>query len=133
MLSQSEITDIAKKAARGVGYSWGMAEDAAFGTLALIQNGHDGLAILCEWLEMVDQTAIPDSADCVLHQGAYMADLGQVPDNSAHALTRALSGHLRAAEQPTDWPTHAPQALVDFAARVYVMESDESQARGAGA
>ena len=50
-LSFSEATALATKAARGVGYSWGEAEDAAFATTALCKYGLDGLSHLLRTLQ----------------------------------------------------------------------------------
>ncbi|MDA8799639.1 DUF3726 domain-containing protein [Amylibacter sp.] len=42
MLTESEILAYAKKATRGAGFSWGMAEEAAMATLRLYNAGYDG-------------------------------------------------------------------------------------------
>ncbi|MGI9348802.1 MAG: DUF3726 domain-containing protein, partial [Amylibacter sp.] len=51
MLTESEIFSFAKKAARGAGFSWGMAEEAAMATLILHKSGYDGFLELISILE----------------------------------------------------------------------------------
>ncbi|WP_422041476.1 DUF3726 domain-containing protein [Roseibium sp.] len=49
--SLNEIEATAKRAARGAGYSWGLAEEASKATRWLCQNGHDGVAALAVLLD----------------------------------------------------------------------------------
>ena len=53
-LALIEVEAMAKKAARGAGYSWGMAEEAAKGTRWLCTAGFDGVAALAKVLQTVD-------------------------------------------------------------------------------
>lgn len=53
-LSLNEVELAAKKAARGAGYPWGLAEEAAKATRWLCENGLDGCAILLSMLKMND-------------------------------------------------------------------------------
>jgi len=54
LLTESEIFSFAKKAARGAGFSWGMAEEAAMATLNLYKSGYDGFLELISILENAD-------------------------------------------------------------------------------
>ena len=51
VLSLSEVEALALKAARGAGYSWGLAEEAAFATRWLCEQGLDGLRVLADHLD----------------------------------------------------------------------------------
>ena len=53
-LALIEVEAMAKKAARGAGYSWGMAEEAAKATRWLCAAGFDGVATLATVLQTVD-------------------------------------------------------------------------------
>ena len=53
-LALIEVEAMAKKAARGAGYSWGMAEEAAKATRWLCAAGFDGVAELAKTLQTVD-------------------------------------------------------------------------------
>jgi len=52
--SLNEIEALAKKAARGVGYSWGLSEEAAKSTRWLCRHGFDGCAALAGLLGRMD-------------------------------------------------------------------------------
>ena len=52
--SLNEVEAIAKKAARGAGYPWGLAEEAGRATRWLAAHGLDGCAALAGLLEAVD-------------------------------------------------------------------------------
>lgn len=59
-LSMNEVEATAKKAARGAGYSWGLAEDAAKATRWLCRHGQDGCAELARLLvKFVDAPPVP--------------------------------------------------------------------------
>jgi len=84
----NEVEATAKKAARGVGYSWGMAEEAGKATRWLCAHGFDGSKALVKTLEFADQASLDDLAPvsllgdwhsrggdlCPLTTGAAMAD-----------------------------------------------------------
>lgn len=53
-LALIEVEAMAKKAARGAGYSWGIAEEAAKATRWLCAAGFDGVATLAKVLQTVD-------------------------------------------------------------------------------
>ncbi len=52
--SLNEVEGTAKRAARGAGYSWGMAEEAAKATRFLCAHGLDGCGLLAGLLDRVD-------------------------------------------------------------------------------
>ena len=71
--SLSEIQATAKKATRGAGLSWGIAEEAARATAFLWRLGYDSPSALAGLLTAYkDGTATP--ANCPLHQGAKLCD-----------------------------------------------------------
>ena len=59
-LSLNEIEVTAKKAARGAGYSWGLAEEAGKATRWLCAHGIDGCAALAGLLNRVDGADLSD-------------------------------------------------------------------------
>lgn len=59
-LSLNEIEVTARKAARGAGYSWGLAEEAGKATRWLCAHGMDGCAALAGLLTLVDSADLPD-------------------------------------------------------------------------
>lgn len=67
--SLNEIDAQAKKAARGAGYSWGLAEEAGKAAVWLCARGVDGVADLAALLEDA-----PVEANCALTQGTRLSD-----------------------------------------------------------
>jgi hypothetical protein len=137
MLTRSEIFSTAKKAARGAGFSWGMAEEAATATVALYVAGQDGFAALVDVLQNADGKSHPTSIDekpvCGLTLGTYLADCGKPPsgeDVVGAPIMLALCGNLT--DGAPSFPEAAPQIIQDFAFRTYVPDSEESRLRGAG-
>ena len=59
-LSLNEIEVTAKKAARGAGYPWGLAEEAAKATRWLCIHGIDGSAALAALLQQIDSSDVAD-------------------------------------------------------------------------
>ena len=74
--SLNEVSAMAKKAARGAGFSWGMAEDAAMATRWLCARGLRGCDALAGRLSISDL----DGA-CSVHIGCKIMDLQQCPDD----------------------------------------------------
>jgi hypothetical protein len=137
MLTRSEIFAFAKKATRGAGFSWGMAEEAGAATVALYVSGQDGFAALVDVLQNADgkshPTPIDETPACGLTLGTYLADCGKPPvggDVIGAPIMHALCGTL--ADGTPTFPEGAPQAIQDFAFRTYVPDSEESRLRGAG-
>lgn len=58
-LSLSEIEAIAVKAARGAGLDWGLAEEAAFATRWLVEQGIDGPWVLAGHLDRLSMSPSP--------------------------------------------------------------------------
>lgn len=87
-LSLNEVETTAKKAARGAGYPWGLAEDAAKATRWLCARGIEGCAELAALLQQMDGSDAEDWAPrtpgdmweagggmlCPLATGAAVAD-----------------------------------------------------------
>ena len=137
MLTQSEIFAFAKKATRGAGFSWGMAEEAATATVALYMVGQDGFAALAQVLQNADGKDHPMPINhapiCGLTLGTYLSDCGKPPHNGdviGAPIMHALCGSLTKGKPSL--PQAAPQVIQDFAFRTYVPDSAESRLRGAG-
>lgn len=87
-VSLNEVEAAAKKATRGTGYSWGMAEEAARATRWLCAHGFDGCASLVTVLERTDGAVLasmtpralspewdaPSGASCPIMAGAALSD-----------------------------------------------------------
>ena len=70
--SRNEISALVKSAAKGVGYSWGVAEDIAFSTLWLACRDENALERLYKHLEA--QSKDFDKTACPLLQGIKLSD-----------------------------------------------------------
>ncbi|MCK0122396.1 DUF3726 domain-containing protein [Loktanella sp. F6476L] len=90
MFSLNEVEATAKKAARGAGYSWGVADEAGFAARWLTARGVDGCAALAALLRRMDgvdfNAAKPVMTQddwaaagplCPLLTGCLMSDLGR--------------------------------------------------------
>lgn len=71
-LSLGETEAMARKAARGAGHAWGMAEDAGFAVRWLCAHGQPGAAVLADLLAHQEQART--TQDCSLRLGAQLAD-----------------------------------------------------------
>ncbi|MBO9410903.1 MULTISPECIES: DUF3726 domain-containing protein [unclassified Ruegeria] len=73
-LSLNEVEATAKRAMRGVGHSWGHAEEAAKATRWLCAQGMDGIGTLAKLAKL--QSAQPNlpAADCPIAAGAQLSD-----------------------------------------------------------
>ncbi len=76
--SLNEVEATAKRAARGAGYSWGLAEEAGKATRWLCAQGLDGTGTLARLLEQ-ETIRSGERGPCPLSNGAYLSD-------SAHIL-----------------------------------------------
>ena len=137
MLTRSEVFAFAKKATRGAGFTWGMAEEAATATLALYIAGYDGFSELTLILVKADGKnqpfSITDTIPCGLTLGTYLADSGKKAGTEkviGHYIFQALCGTLD--KNKPNFPDDAPQIIKDFAYRTYVPDSEESRLHGAG-
>lgn len=94
-VSLNEAEALARKAARGAGYSWGMAEEAGKAVRWLCGRGIDGCAALARLLGAVEGTDLWDWAPrktdgdwgahggtlCPLLTGVALSDAAQVPQD----------------------------------------------------
>lgn len=71
----NEVEATAKNAARGAGYSWGMAEEAAKATRWLCANGIDGCKALARVLAQADEIGPREMAPRDL-SGDWAAEAG---------------------------------------------------------
>lgn len=85
--SLNEVESVARKAARGAGYSWGQAEEAGAAVRWLEARGLPGCASLLALLDLRDQSAL--RARCPLELGMALCDTG-----GAGADCRAAQVHL---------------------------------------
>lgn len=110
-LSRSEIEATALGAARGAGMDWGLAEEAAFATLWLADQGIDGLTLLARHL---DQMAVGP----VLIAGRVWTGRGPLCPIAAGA---ALGDHFHLPQGPLQGPVvlsdlSAPALILPFLA-----------------
>ncbi|WP_299478865.1 DUF3726 domain-containing protein [uncultured Roseibium sp.] len=87
--SLNEIEATAKRATRGAGYSWGLAEEASKATRWLSRQGQDGVAALAALLDKglaqpadhrpcaADEVWRNDGDLCPLATGAFLSDCAQ--------------------------------------------------------
>lgn len=75
--SLNEIEALARKAARGSGYSWGVAEEAGAAVRWLEARGLSGTGALCHLLNA--RAGAPDGACCSLSAGIALTDAGEMP------------------------------------------------------
>ena len=83
--SLNEVEAQAKKATRGAGYSWGMAEEAGRATAWLCAQGRDGVAVLAAVLD-----ATPDADHCPLTQGTRLCDRAKIAPSQNRVLHRVF-------------------------------------------
>jgi hypothetical protein len=100
ILSQNETESLGVRAARGAGFSWGMAEEAGFAAGWLAARGIDGAAALHRLLVEPSVTCIrpkpkaghwlssDQSPLCPIHLGAALVDHALVPNGPFHQDTR---------------------------------------------
>ena len=87
--SLNEVSALAKKAARGAGYSWGMAEEAGWAVWWLCRQGIDGAGFLAAFLRDEAHTApvyeagqwrLASGALCPIYAGVALSDGAGLPD-----------------------------------------------------
>lgn len=87
--SLNEVSALAKKAARGAGYSWGMAEEAGWAVWWLCRQGVDGAGLLADFLRDEVQSVpvyeaghwrLASGALCPLHAGVALSDSAGLPN-----------------------------------------------------
>ena len=84
--SLSEARSLAIKAARGAGFSWGMAEEAGFAVHWLESRSAPGIFALASYL----QDGSDDAATCPIHMGAAISDGLPVPDGGKFRVKQPL-------------------------------------------
>lgn len=110
--SLNEIEALAKKAARGAGYSWGIAEEAGKAVRWLHQYNQDGCTALCGLLRKIDGSELhqhyPDATSvrssekwhaqdrlmCPLMSGAVLSDRALILGQSRLVLCNLLAPTL---------------------------------------
>lgn len=106
--SLNEIESLAKKAARGAGYSWGLAEEAGKATRWLCAAGLPGDKILAQWLQENDgchyEGHCPDCAGltwraksnvlCPLSTGAALCDRANVLSSQSNITLQNVAHPL---------------------------------------
>lgn len=93
--SLNEIEALSKRAARGSGLSWGLAEEAAKGTRWLASFGLPGPQLLADLLELNDQRAEIDVSPMSL-EGVWKAPAGRMSPLIAGASLSDCAGRLLA-------------------------------------
>ena len=103
-LSMNEVEAMAKKATRGAGYSWGMAEEAGRATRWLCERGIDGCSaladLLCqrentpvgEWFPFPVKRCRPENDNplCPITTGAALSDWAHELDTKEIACYNVL-------------------------------------------
>ncbi|MEQ9695600.1 DUF3726 domain-containing protein [Shimia sp. SDUM112013] len=142
----NEVEAMAKRAARGAGYSWGLAEEAAKATRWLCAQGQDGVGVLAVLLE-----ARPAPESCPIAQGAHLSDCAaRIPVDgfsvvnlvqplvllpfvamAARRLQTVLTVECSGARAITDGAAlWMEEALPDIAPRIRVMAAGTAQSDG---
>lgn len=119
-LSRNETESLCMKAARGAGFSWGMAEEAGFATGWLCAQGIDGatplLALLTRKPAQSAQTGAPRVTDgrwhSIDHAPLCPIQLGAALTDRAATLGGPFSQHTRLD------PVKTPLLLLPFLVRV---------------
>lgn len=110
----NEIEATAKRAARGAGLSWGMAEEAAKAARWLSSQGIDGAAVLAAVLEQNDGKAAADLRPASL-SGEWQADGGTLCPLLAGASLSDCAARLAEGRITLQAVSH-PAMLLPFAA-----------------
>ncbi len=110
----TEVEAMARKAARGAAYSWGMAEEAASATRWLCAAGLDGCAALARALEAADKST-PASMAPLTFDGKWQAEGGEICPLMAGAALSDSANALKSTEIRMK-NVVAPILLLPFAA-----------------
>ncbi|SHH94472.1 DUF3726 domain-containing protein [Marivita hallyeonensis] len=115
-VSLNEVEALAKKATRGAGYPWGLAEDAAKAVRFLCSNGVDGCAALAGTLRVFDgaqlHNRMPRQVD-----GFWQAETGDACPIALGAALLDRAG-LTTGQVQTVGPIVHPILLVPFIAQI---------------
>lgn len=110
----NEVEATAKKAARGAGYTWGMAEEASKATRWLCANGIDGAKALATILTKADDIGPGEMAPADI-SGDWAAKAGAMCPLMAGAVLSDFAG-IGTANEVTMLRVVAPVMLLPFAA-----------------
>lgn len=88
--SIGEVRSLCIKAAKGAGFSWGLAEEAGFAAEWLEVRSAPGLEALARYLHGVDHIAMPSSGECPISTGAAMSDAGSWKGYSTGKLAQPI-------------------------------------------
>ncbi|WP_299695088.1 DUF3726 domain-containing protein [uncultured Tateyamaria sp.] len=111
--SLNEIEALSKRAARGSGLSWGLAEEAAKGVRWLASYGLPGPRLLADLLDLNDRRAEIDVAPMAL-EGIWKAPAGRMSPIIAGASLSDCAGRLLALGQIQMQSVSYPLLLVPF-------------------
>jgi hypothetical protein len=111
--SLNEIEALSKRAARGSGLSWGLAEEAAKGTRWLASFGLPGPELLADLLELNDRRAEIDVSPMSL-DGVWAAPAGRMSPLISGASLSDCAGRLLALGQIQLQSVSYPLLLVPF-------------------
>ncbi len=106
--SINEAAALARKATKGAGYDWSMADEAAFATAWLCRQGLDGATILAQHLSYAHERDIAtlrlrslhqpwrasESGLCALSAGATLSDLAHDTDTRQGELEQLITPAL---------------------------------------
>lgn len=109
----NEVEATAKRAARGAGYDWGLAEEAAKATRWLCVQGLDGAAVLAGLLEAGYAAELPAHVPQSL-DGNWLAEVPLCPLAAGAALSDCAA-QLQSAPLATG-PVSRPAMILPFAA-----------------
>ncbi len=123
-VSLNEVEATAKKAARGAGHTWGMAEEAGKATRWLCRHGFDGCAELARLLSdaagettrALASDAKPTAPDCPITLGVSISDQAQDLGDDGWRLNAVAS----------------PLLLVPFAGDIALMTGQSVALSGPG-
>lgn len=115
--SLNEIEALCKRAARGSGLSWGLAEEAARASRWLVSYGLPGPQMLAALLELNDRLLFSDVAPESL-SGIWSAPLGRMSPVIAGAALSDSAAHISTGEPIIMQNLTQPLLLVPFAGTV---------------
>ena len=124
--SLNEIEALCKRAARGSGLSWGLAEDAARASRWLASYGLPGPKLLASLLELNDRIRFSDVAPVSL-SGAWSAPLGRMSPIIAGAAMSDCANHLLGGEDIVMHDVTQPLLIVPFASTAALSRNQSVQ------
>lgn len=119
--SLNEVEALARKAARGAGYEWGLADEAAAATRWLCAQGLDGCAVLSQWLRQ--REALGEAA---LEVGALQPQVSEMTSSELKQASSCREAAWQAGALGT-CPVLAGVALSDRAALLALVDLSVSK------